>query len=112
MKRLPFDGKFCEIAICEDIPGSSTCENGLCSQREVWERLKAIEDILGNDYDLEELRQHMGYRSCIGRTVFGIRWKRKAGRKTHDSWASSLRFCYLEEYYISERICTKSDLRH
>lgn len=44
MERLTFEGNFCEIAKCAEIPGGSFCENGACSQKEVWERLKAYED--------------------------------------------------------------------
>lgn len=44
MERLTFEGNFCDIAQCESVPGGSFCENGSCSQREVWERLKAYED--------------------------------------------------------------------
>lgn len=44
MERLTFDGNFCDISLCESVPGGSYCENGNCSQREVWERLKAYED--------------------------------------------------------------------
>ena len=44
MERLTFEGMFCDIAICQYFPGSSFCENGTCSQRKVWERLKAYED--------------------------------------------------------------------
>lgn len=57
MDRLTFDGKFCDIAMCEFTPGGSFCEEGYCSQRRVWERLKSIEDILGDDYDLDRLRE-------------------------------------------------------
>ena len=44
MDRLTFEGNFCDIAICREIPGGSFCEDGYCSQRKVWERLKAYED--------------------------------------------------------------------
>ena len=44
MERLTFDGSFCDIAKCAETPGGSFCENGACSQRKVWERLKAYED--------------------------------------------------------------------
>lgn len=58
MKRLTFDGNFCDIARCVwPVKGGTYCKNGACSQRETWERLKAIEDILGNDYDLDRLRE-------------------------------------------------------
>ena len=44
MERLTFEGNFCDIAMCQDVPGGSFCENGACSQRKVWERLKAYEE--------------------------------------------------------------------
>lgn len=41
MDRLTFDGNFCDIAMCRE----QKCPyDGSCSQREVWERLKAYED--------------------------------------------------------------------
>ena len=41
MKRLTFEGNFCNIAQCWELP----CPyNGSCSQRKVWERLKEYED--------------------------------------------------------------------
>lgn len=41
MKRLTFEGKFCDIAQCRELP----CPyNGTCSQKEVWDRLKSYED--------------------------------------------------------------------
>lgn len=41
MGRLTFDGNFCDIAQCRELP----CPyNGACSQRKVWEQLKAYED--------------------------------------------------------------------
>ena len=44
MERLTFDGKFCDIAQCRETPGGRFCENGTCSQKEVWLRLKDYED--------------------------------------------------------------------
>ena len=42
MDRLTFEGDFCDIAQCRELP----CPyNGACSQRKVWERLKAYENI-------------------------------------------------------------------
>ena len=41
MERLTFDGNFCDIAQCRELPCP---HNGACSQRKVWERLKAYED--------------------------------------------------------------------
>lgn len=41
MERLTFEGNFCDIAQCKEIP----CPyNGECSQRKVWERLAAYEE--------------------------------------------------------------------
>lgn len=41
MERLTFEGNFCDIAQCRELP----CPyNGACSQRKAWERLKAYED--------------------------------------------------------------------
>ena len=48
MERLTFDGKFCDIAQCRETPGGSFCENGTCSQKEVWLRLKDYEDTMIN----------------------------------------------------------------
>lgn len=41
MERLTFEGNFCDIARCRELP----CKyDGNCAQKEVWERLKAYED--------------------------------------------------------------------
>ena len=41
MNRLTFDGNFCEIAQCRELP----CPHGgSCTQRKVWEKLKAYEE--------------------------------------------------------------------
>lgn len=57
MERLTFDGNFCDIAMCGETRGGSFCEDGACSQRKTWERLKVIEDVLGISYDLDRLRE-------------------------------------------------------
>ena len=44
MERLTFDGYGCDIAQGMETPGGSVCENGTCSQKEVWLRLKDYED--------------------------------------------------------------------
>lgn len=42
MNRLTFDGNFCDIAQCRELP----CPHGgNCAQRKVWEKLKAYEDL-------------------------------------------------------------------
>ena len=30
MKRLTFEGNFCDIAMCGEVPGGSFCEDGAC----------------------------------------------------------------------------------
>ena len=41
MERITFDGNFCDISQCRELP----CQHGgHCSQKQVWERLKAYED--------------------------------------------------------------------
>lgn len=42
MDRLTFDGNFCDISQCRELP----CQHGGgCTQRQVWERLKQYEDL-------------------------------------------------------------------
>lgn len=41
MERLTFEGNFCDIAQCRDL---ACQQSGTCTQRLVWERLKAYED--------------------------------------------------------------------
>ena len=52
MKRLTFEGNFCEIARC----GYPTCpyKDG-CSQKQVWERLKRYEDTKRTPEQIEAL---------------------------------------------------------
>ena len=39
MDRLTFDGNFCDIAQCRELP----CPHGgSCTQRKGWEKLKAV----------------------------------------------------------------------
>ena len=48
MKRLTFEGNFCDISLCS----AEACV-GKCSQRDVWERLKRYEDIGLEPDDIE-----------------------------------------------------------
>ena len=41
MERLTFEGNFCDIAQCRDL---ACQQSGTCTQKQVWERLKAYED--------------------------------------------------------------------
>lgn len=65
MGRLTFDGLFCDIAMCKETPGGTFCEDGACSQRKVWERLKEYED-------LEKKGSLLVLPCKVGDTVFGI----------------------------------------
>ena len=56
MERLTFEGNFCAIAQCRELP----CPyNGSCSQRKVWERLKAYEDTHMMPSDVMSMRMDM-----------------------------------------------------
>lgn len=41
MERLTFDGNFCDIAMCRELPCP---HDNNCTQKQVWERLKQYED--------------------------------------------------------------------
>ena len=54
MERLTFDGNFCDIAQCRELP----CPHGgNCTQRKVWERLKKYEDSGLSPIACEEARK-------------------------------------------------------
>lgn len=56
MERMTFEGNFCDIAQCREI----SCQyNGACSQRKVWERLKAYEDTGLEPKSVEALKLSM-----------------------------------------------------
>ena len=61
MERLTFDGNFCDIAQCSEVPGGSFCEDGACSQKKVWERLKAYEDTGWTPEMLHKLGENAGH---------------------------------------------------
>ena len=96
MERLTFDGSFCDIAQCTETPGGSFCEDGYCSQKKVWERLKAYEDtnlapegvakLLGKLIQcaadrkdlINELCQYCGkYKHAHKGACDGCRWREK-----------------------------------
>ena len=53
MARITFEGSFCDISMCRENP----CPyNGMCSQRQTWERLKEYED---TGFDPEEIADFM-----------------------------------------------------
>ena len=63
MGRITFEGNFCDIAMCRENP----CPyNGMCSQRQTWERLKEYED---SGLEPEEIKKHeAAYNECLTRT--------------------------------------------
>ena len=70
MERLTFDGNFCDIAQCRELP----CQHGgNCSQKQVWERLKSYEDTgLGpEEVERAKLEIEAGCVKAIART-YGI----------------------------------------
>lgn len=53
MDRLTFDGNFCDIAQCMELP----CRYEMnCSQKQTWERLKAYEDTKLTPEEIQEMR--------------------------------------------------------
>lgn len=69
MQRITFDGNFCEIAQCAGVRYGPDCEDGACSQRKVWERLRALEDRLGDDYLLDDVCSRSDIRQWIYEAV-------------------------------------------
>lgn len=70
MERLTFEGNFCDIAQCRELP----CKyDGNCTQKEVWERLKAYEDSRLSPQACAEAREIeetlSGYDYSISRMV-------------------------------------------
>lgn len=55
MDRLTFDGNFCEAFHCP-AQFSEESERCPCDAHKAWEKLKAVEGILGSEYDLDHLR--------------------------------------------------------
>ena len=70
MERLTFEGNFCDIAQCR---GSACKQDGTCTQKQVWERLKAYEDSRLSPQACAEAREIeetlSGYDYSISRMV-------------------------------------------
>lgn len=70
MDRLTFDGNFCDIAQCRELP----CPHGgSCTQRRVWEKLKAYEDtgLTPEEIKRSKLEIEAGCVKAIART-YGV----------------------------------------
>ena len=82
MERLTFEGNFCDIAQCKEIP----CPyNGECSQRKVWERLKAYEDTHMMPSDVTSMRMDMAIIAALFNGVDVDRMKELA-EADKDGW--------------------------
>ena len=62
MKRLTFEGNFCDIAQCREIP---CLHKNTCSQKQVWERLKAYEDTHMMPADVMSMRMDMAIITAL-----------------------------------------------
>lgn len=69
MDRLTFEGNFCEISRCQSTPGGSFCEDGACSQRKVWERLKEYEDTERRPEEVQALNRLFDYALTESKTL-------------------------------------------
>lgn len=57
MERLTFDGNFCEISQCRELP----CRHdGECAAKRVWERLKEYENTIWTPEMLRKLNENAG----------------------------------------------------
>ena len=120
MKRLTFEGNFCDIVMCDEVRGGSFCEDGDCSQRKIWEQLKAIENILGDEYDLDRLRDLVKADRegrCVvlpAKTVFELTWD--AGPNCNMICPLSIDgkgqcdFCDYGEQFIYESPCRQEHI--
>ena len=68
MERLTFEGNFCEIARCKEVKCPYDTD---CSQKQVWERLKAYEDSKLSPEDAANL--HAILRLGDGMTLMRLR---------------------------------------
>lgn len=65
MERLTFEGNFCDIAQCRD----TLCRNdGTCTQKQVWERLKQFEDAFGTPENAERVKL-----AFMGKSLYEIK---------------------------------------
>ena len=82
MERLTFEGSFCDIAQCQEIPCSY---GGSCSQRKVWERLKRYED---TGYMPEEIAKLQGDLIQRNAELLKVREDLQGAKNTSDQHAA------------------------
>lgn len=78
MERLTFEGSFCEIARCKEVKCPYDTD---CSQKQVWERLKAYEDSGLSPEDAANL--HAIVRLGDGMTLMRLRELAVADQEGH-----------------------------
>lgn len=66
MERLTFEGNFCDIAQCRELPCPYV---GSCAQKEVWERLKAYEDTRLSPEGLKQAAEIEEYLNECGSSI-------------------------------------------
>lgn len=90
MERVTFDGNFCDIAQCRELP----CPyNGACSQRKVWERLKAYEDSLLEPEEVSALIKDWLRLCTTIRECGGIDRLRELAEADKDGRGQGLQLC-------------------
>ncbi len=63
MERLTFDGNFCDISHCREL--QCPC-NTACTQRQVWEKLKAYEDTGLTPEEVNDVMEKAKLASAFG----------------------------------------------
>ena len=79
MERLTFNGNFCDIAMCRELP----CQHdNNCTQKQVWERLKQYEDSGITPEEIQDMKNELcgrcgnHMRSYMG-ACDNCRWRNK-----------------------------------
>lgn len=113
MDRLTFEGNFCDISRCQSTPGGSFCEDGACSQRKVWERLKEYEDTERRPEEVQVLNRLFYYALTESRTLQEqlalIERLRELAEADKDGRLVALPYCKLGDtvYWLHDKKITE-----
>lgn len=113
MDRLTFEGNFCDISRCQSTPGGSFCEDGACSQRKVWERLKEYEDTERRPEEVQALNRLFDYALTESRTLQEqlalIERLRELAEADKDGRLAVLPYCKLGDtvYWLHDKKITE-----
>ena len=101
MERLTFEGNFCDIAQCRELP----CPyNGACSQRKVWERLKAYEGTECEPEQIVKAKDALEYAYGNADRIIELAEADKAGRLVvHARWLDAPWLYYGAKQYVCSR---------